>query len=281
MNGPENTTGDFVRRAVHRLRGRTGIDVAFAGPCPEYEADRLVIRHLSGTSTQVFAGLHVLAGTGVGGMAISTRRPVRVVDYIEASAISHEYDRAVTAEGVRAVFAVPVLAGREVAAVLYGALRHASAFGDGVVTAACDAARDAGREIAVAREVELRLAHAIELPEWATREIREAHADLLTLAEEVADPAIRARLHGMCARLARTTNAAPYGHAPTTAPALTRRETDVLAHVAFGRTNAQTADALAIAPETVKSYLRSAMRKLSAHNRVEAVFTAREAGLLP
>ncbi|MFE5332376.1 LuxR C-terminal-related transcriptional regulator [Embleya sp. NPDC056575] len=294
MGGPAGAIEDPLARAVERFRARTGVDVAFAGPCPS-TADRLVISYLSGTSTRVLAGLTVVAGSGVGGKAITTRRPVRVVDYVAASAISHEYDRAVTTEGVRAVFAVPVPVpgpggGRGVvAAVLYGALRRPSDFGDGILTTACDAAREAGHEIAVAREVEQRMARAAELPGWAALEIRLAHADLLALAGSAAvdDPVLGERLRAVCGRLARTAaaTAAAVGDGGSVArvagPRLTVREMDVLALVGVGRTNAEVAQALGVGAETVKSYLRSAMRKLGAHNRVEAVVAARAAGLLP
>ena len=46
-------------------------------------------------------------------------------------------------------------------------------------------------------------------------------------------------------------------------------------------TNAMVAERLGLRPETVKAYLRSAMRKLGAHTRGEAVSAARRAGLLP
>ncbi|NUS12348.1 MAG: response regulator transcription factor, partial [Streptomyces sp.] len=62
---------------------------------------------------------------------------------------------------------------------------------------------------------------------------------------------------------------------------LTPRELDVLTAVAAGATNAGAAARLRLSPETVKSYLRSAMRKLGAHTRLEAVTTARRSGLLP
>ncbi|WP_344272603.1 response regulator transcription factor, partial [Actinomadura napierensis] len=64
-------------------------------------------------------------------------------------------------------------------------------------------------------------------------------------------------------------------------PVLTPREVDVLSYVAIGCTNAEAAERLGLLPETVKSYLRSAMRKLDAHTRLEAVTSARRAGLLP
>ncbi len=68
---------------------------------------------------------------------------------------------------------------------------------------------------------------------------------------------------------------------PGTVPALSARERDVLACVALGWTNAEVASDLELTTETVKSYLRSAMRKLRAHSRLEAVVTARRYGLMP
>lgn len=69
--------------------------------------------------------------------------------------------------------------------------------------------------------------------------------------------------------------------APGRGVQLAPRELDVLACVAAGATNAVAADRLGLRPETVKGYLRSAMRKLGAHTRLEAVVAARRAGLLP
>lgn len=62
---------------------------------------------------------------------------------------------------------------------------------------------------------------------------------------------------------------------------LTAREVDVLALTALGSRNRDTADHLGISPETVKSYLRSAMAKLGVHSRHAAVEVARERNLIP
>ena len=61
---------------------------------------------------------------------------------------------------------------------------------------------------------------------------------------------------------------------------LTRREYDVLRRVALGETNAEIAEAICLSRNTVKSYLQSALQKLGARNRVEAIARAGEAGLL-
>ena len=55
---------------------------------------------------------------------------------------------------------------------------------------------------------------------------------------------------------------------------LTRRESEVLAWVAEGKTNAETAELLSIAPGTVKKHLDHIYEKLGVGSRTEAVVTA-------
>jgi two-component system, NarL family, nitrate/nitrite response regulator NarL len=61
---------------------------------------------------------------------------------------------------------------------------------------------------------------------------------------------------------------------------LTRREYEVLRLAAQGRTNPEIAESTGLARNTVKTYLQSALHKLGARNRVEAIGKASEAGLL-
>jgi two-component system, NarL family, nitrate/nitrite response regulator NarL len=63
-------------------------------------------------------------------------------------------------------------------------------------------------------------------------------------------------------------------------PALTPREHEILRRAARGESNVEIARAIYLAPTTVKSYLQSALRKLGARNRVEAVFMLSELRLL-
>jgi DNA-binding CsgD family transcriptional regulator len=104
--------------------------------------------------------------------------------------------------------------------------------------------------------------------------VREAHAALRALAPRITDPELRAELLGACALLTAGTD-------PSARVRLAPREVDVLACVAAGVTNAVAAERLGVTPETVKGYLRSAMRKLRARTRGEAVVAARRAGWLP
>lgn len=61
---------------------------------------------------------------------------------------------------------------------------------------------------------------------------------------------------------------------------LTDREREVLRAAADGSTNAELAKALHLSQGTVRNYLSTAIQKLTARNRAEAVRIAREKGWL-
>jgi DNA-binding NarL/FixJ family response regulator len=60
---------------------------------------------------------------------------------------------------------------------------------------------------------------------------------------------------------------------------LTERETEVLAALASGWSNAQIAERLSIAPTTLKTHISNILTKIGAHTRVQAVVFAYETGL--
>lgn len=264
-----------LRRALDRMRAAGGLPLAFGGPGGPRG---LRITETTGTVTRALSGLAIGAGNGVGGKAVVLARPVSVTDYRSSRTISHEYDTAVAAEGIRAVLAVPVVVRDRVRAVLYGALRRPLVLGDRTLAVAHEAARELERDIAAREESAARGAWAGSAAgaPGAWEEVRAAHADLRALTRRVADDTLRADLLAACARLEGACSPAARAGTP-----LTPRETDVLAHVASGATNSAVAARLGLRPETVKSYLRSAMRKLGAHTRLEAVVAARRTGLLP
>ncbi|MFC8567007.1 response regulator transcription factor [Streptomyces sp. NPDC057245] len=302
--------GVEIRSALLRLRRATGLPVAFGG-LVESGRRQVRISELSGTATAALSALAVTSGNGLGGRAVALSRPCAVTDYSVSRQISHEYDLPVAAEGLRSVLAVPVVVRRRVRGVLYGALRTAEPLGDRTLGAAVAAARDveqalvlrdeAGDLLAAARPgahgrgpgvasgvvagaapgaapvssrdaVGGAVGGAIDGAVW--EQVREAHAALRALAPRITDPVLRDELLRACGLLAT-------GDAPRPGPRLAPREVDVLACVAAGATNAQAGRRLGVGPETVKSYLRSAMRKLGARTRGEAVATARRTGWLP
>lgn len=267
-----------VRGALVRLRRATGLPVAFGG-LVEAGRPQIRISELSGNVTAALSSLAVVSGNGLGGKVAALARPCAVTDYSASRQISHEYDMAVATEGLRSVLAVPVVVRRRVRGVLYGALRTAQPLGDRTLAAAVEAARDVEQAL-VARDEARALLAAVREPApqgAAWEQVREAHGTLRTLAQRVEDPVLRAEILQVCGRLAGATSAGPSARVVELSP----REVDVLSCVAVGSTNAATADRLGLRPETVKGYLRSAMRKLGAHTRWEAVVAARRAGALP
>ncbi|MFF1707401.1 response regulator transcription factor [Streptomyces sp. NPDC058252] len=269
-----------MRGALVRLRRTTGLPVAFGG-LVESGRQQVRISELSGTATAALSALAVSSGNGLGGKAVALARPCAVTDYSASRQISHEYDVAVATEGLCSVLAVPVVVRRRVRGVLYGALRTARPLGDRTLGAAVAAARDVEQALVVRDEARDLMAVTARQPDPAAggaawEEVRAAHGALRALAPRIVDPALRAELLSVCGRLA---EAGPGPGAPHVR--LAPREVDVLACVAAGATNAGAAERLGLRAETVKGYLRSAMRKLGAHTRWEAVVAARRAGLLP
>ena len=69
---------------------------------------------------------------------------------------------------------------------------------------------------------------------------------------------------------------------PPDAPSdLTAREMDILNHIARGLTFEEIANLLEISRHTVPVHIRNIYRKLSVNNRSQAVYEARERGILP
>ncbi|MGR3933873.1 response regulator transcription factor [Streptomyces sp. BRA346] len=272
-----------VRTALLRMRRRGGLPVAFGGLFSG--AQQFRISELTGTTTNSLRGLAIAAGNGLGGKVLTLSRPISVIDYPVSRAISHEYDGAVDAEGLRSMMAVPVVVRGRVRGVLYGALRQPLILGDRALSTAVEAARELERAL-TAQDEARRLMTVVEQSAPETEpgpavweEVRAAHGDLRALAHRVGDPQLREEILSACGRLARASSGGD--SAPRGRVRLSPREVDVLACVASGATNSAAADRLGLRPETVKSYLRSCMRKLGARTRLHAVVEARRAGLLP
>ncbi|MET7343468.1 response regulator transcription factor [Streptomyces sp. NPDC087866] len=279
---PESVEAVEMQAALLRLRRTSGLPVAFGGLLSDTRHAR--IAEVNGARTAALRGLLISSGSGLGGKSMALSRPCAVTDYRISRHISHEYDAAVAAEGLRSVVAVPVVVRRKVRGVLYGALREPLTLGDRTFDAAVAAARDVEQALAVRDEVRQLLAGSRPEPDagggaaGAWEDVREAHRELRALMPKVLDPALRDELLAVCGRLASATGTREPGAREVR---LAPREVDVLACVASGATNAVAAERLGLRPETVKGYLRSAMRRLGAHTRLEAVVAARRAGLLP
>ncbi|MEZ2122975.1 MULTISPECIES: acetate metabolism transcriptional regulator RamA [unclassified Corynebacterium] len=269
---------EAIRTALSSLRTATGIPVTmFATVLPD---NRLQISAWVGLRTPALQNLIIDHGCGVGGRVVTTRRPVGVSDYTRANVISHEYDSVIQDEGLFSLVAVPVIVHREIRGVLYVGVHSPVRLGDKVIEEVTMTARTLEQELAINCAVRrseggragAKSGRIMNGAEW--EQIRSTHSKLRMLANRVEDEALRLELEELCDQMV-----TPVRVKQTTK--LSARELDVLACVALGHTNVEAAEEMGIGAETVKSYLRSVMRKLGAHTRYEAVNAARRIGALP
>ncbi|MDP9026392.1 MAG: LuxR C-terminal-related transcriptional regulator [Actinomycetota bacterium] len=275
---------DLLMVGLRQLPRRTGCPIAFGGLVL---SDGAPLDSFVGTHGRSLNGLLIEPTHGVGGLALSDRRPVATAHYRHSAAITHRYDREVTAEGIVSLLAVPVVVDNRVHAIIYVAARQATEFGDTVVREAMRTARGLAWEFSVAAEVDRRLAlletdgrlgPPVEGSARERQELRDAFAELRELGRAVADPEIAERLEAVARIVMPDSAATPRaGEAPAPSP----RELDMLAQLALGKRNAQIGSQLGLTEATVKSYVSSVMRKLGASSRYEAVIAARRAGLIP
>ncbi|MGW5074128.1 LuxR C-terminal-related transcriptional regulator [Rhodococcus sp. NPDC004095] len=273
--------GDALRAELRLTASLTDVPVLFGG---EVHDGNLLLSEFLGTRTNGLKGLTVPSSSGLGGRVSHQRRPASVPDYRSALNITHHFDGPVLGEGLRSVIAVPVVVDGVSRAVLYAAIRESTPIGDRTAELLTLSGRRLAAEIAIRDEVDRRLrllgtreTSSGPVDAAVSEGIRDAHAELRSLAQDVPDNALRGRLRAVADKLAGLLAEGAEPSAVTLSP----RELDVLAHIALGCTNNEVAHRLSLGPETVKSYLRSAMGKLDAHSRHEAVVSARRLGLLP
>jgi DNA-binding NarL/FixJ family response regulator len=262
---------ELLRSAASRLRRERDVPLVFGG----LRADHGVpVTVTMGGVTSDLATITIRPSLGLGGKTWLSRRPAYVRDYGSAPDITHEYDRQILGERITFLAVVPIVVRDDVRGLLYAGTRgHEPLSGAAMESLVAEARRVSG-EMEIRDEVDrrVRLAHQVAAagPETAElQRMRDAFAELRGIARDTHDPHTRERLESLLA-------------GPTDAQVrLTARQLDVISLVAAGRRNADIADRLGLAPETVKAYLRSAMTRLGARSRHEAVTAARRHGLLP
>ena len=272
---------ELLRASLRQLSGRFQPAVLFAGLA---NGELLHLTDFLGTATASLHQVVVVPGTGLGGRVFTQRRPYLVEDYVASDGITHEYDVAVRRERLTSMVAVPVVVRGQSRAVLYVASRGSAPLGEIAVSEAMDAAFSIAEELRIRDEVDRRVsiidtakaAPSLVLDRGWLEHVREAHAELRSLAGTVADPELARQLDLIGSHLA-----PPRADGIHPTARLARRELDVLAQVALGCSYQETAERLGLKAVTVKSYLQNAMAKLSAHNRLEAVSAARRLGLIP
>ncbi|MBM7519493.1 helix-turn-helix transcriptional regulator [Nocardioides nitrophenolicus] len=266
-------------------------DMTFGGPVTP-GGTAIDVTALHGAKTNSLRGLRVRSGYGLGGKALLLGRPASVTSYFDARGITHQYDVPVRAEELETVTALPIMVDRAPRVVVYLGHRTQVHLGDVWYDAFLPLVRRVERELAVEDEVRRRLAGLEPATRPATSEVALTRADLRDISDELAalatlvqDETLRARLEEVRCRVEQGRTPAPpaapgAGRAIAPPTGLAAREIDVLAQVALGQSNREVAASLGLVESTVKSYLKNAMRKLHAANRVHAVRLAREAGVI-
>lgn len=191
----DGVAGWNAEAAVDAVKSLDLVDVAFAA---EIGADRtsFVLDRFRGARTTHLKGLTSAVGSGLGGKCISIRRPVVVGDYTAARGITHEHDRPVSAEGLRALFAVPVVRDGTVRGLVYGAARSPLVFGDRFLDMAVTTARNATAVPLPATEPQAQ--------PLSVHDVQELFAGLREIAHELPDRGLRDRLLALGDRLCRS-----------------------------------------------------------------------------
>jgi signal transduction histidine kinase len=95
------------------------------------EDDTMEVVAVVGGRTEELNGLVVGPQEGLGGQAAVLRRTAAVEDYCASRAITHDFDHAVRAEGLRAVMAAPIVRAHRLYGLLYAARRSTVPWTDG------------------------------------------------------------------------------------------------------------------------------------------------------
>nr|WP_246475969.1 LuxR C-terminal-related transcriptional regulator [Brevibacterium renqingii] len=263
---------DRIQRSLDAIRYRTGVSLSFGGETTRSHG--LALRHFSGQTAGALPGIELAYDVGLGGRTVAQRRPLVLNDYVESDTISHQYDKVIQAEQLRAIASAPVVIGRETLLVLYVAYRNDNRIADRILSTLMDEARALEHDLLTS--VHLGVDKDLTAARALRARTRRAHAELCELSSAVDDRMLRNTLRSIAENLSGTTVEPASGHVT-----LTVRETDVLTLVATGLTNREIAGRLGLTLLTVKAYMKAIMAKLNARSRTAAVAEAQAQGLLP
>ena len=268
--------GTRMERALKRVRVSTGASLAFGGPVNR--AGNLLIERFDGPTLGALPGLTLDPSEGLGGKVAVMRRPIAVNDYFETQVITHRYDKVIRAERLKALVATPIIVGRQTVGVIYGAFRTSEVVGGRIEDTVVQEARALEQELAVSAVTSTNgvLSEEATVNARLREQVRSVYAELRLLAGSVGDADVRAALVKAAARLVDEGERSESAGSAS----LTKREIDVLTVAGAGMTNVQIAGVLGLALFTVKSYMKSAMHKLGASTRLEAVVLARRDGMI-
>jgi LuxR family transcriptional regulator, regulator of acetate metabolism len=264
---------ELLRRAGRNLRAQGAIPIVFGGLRDERG---IRVTTTSGAQTAKLTTIVVRPDRGLGGRSWSSGQPQAVADYARATDITHDFDRQILGEGIVGLAVAPVIVRNRVSGLLYGGYRTELHRAGALDLLGHEAGRIA-QELLVRDLVDERI-RAMRIRETLPPTADPARPDL---------GAVFARLRQVAARTTDPQTAHELRELLDLEPAagadrrLTTRQVDVLALVALGLTNDGIAASLGLSSLTVKSYLRSAMARLDARTRYEAVAEARRLKIIP
>ncbi|OLB73300.1 MAG: hypothetical protein AUI14_26720 [Actinobacteria bacterium 13_2_20CM_2_71_6] len=191
-----------IQRMVANVPALAGVETAWVGE-PDGD-DRLVLGNSVNTTTGLVEGLVVPTGVGLGGRVLATRRPLWVSNYCTSRDITHHFRAQATAEGMKAMIAVPIVHDGRLLGVLYGANREEMSFGDRTAqaleqvayrTAAAQVVAERARHAAEVAVHEERRRVALELHDTVGAMLFTLGAGIRRLGDEPGlDQAVRSRL---------------------------------------------------------------------------------------
>jgi len=267
------TEGTGVTEAMETLSTRSGLEMVFvARRLPSHAAVQVTWTY--GARTGTMSNLVVHCGAGLGGKALLLNRPLAVSSYKIADGITHDYDAQVLGEGLETLAAFPPVLSGSPDIMIYLGNRSRVSLGE--------------RWYEQLRPWVQNLVHTVASPNRPSdrqttpkttvsdRELTFLLHEIEEIVAEMDSSRLSMRLMQVHARLDR---ALP-NPSPMNPVDLTRREIDVLRKAALGLTNSAIGEKLGLRENSVKTYLRTAMRKLSVTNRVQAIIAAQALGLI-
>ncbi|MFA5606429.1 MAG: GAF domain-containing protein [Leucobacter sp.] len=119
----------LLQRIVDRAHELMELDVAYLSVHDE-ATDQLHVRAATGVTSPRFVNMVVPAGIGIASLAVHTRQPHWVEDYVNLSAVPHDpvIDEIVREEQLRSLLGAPLVVAGKVLGVLFGASRTPHAF---------------------------------------------------------------------------------------------------------------------------------------------------------
>jgi GAF domain-containing protein len=107
-----------LRKIIEYAKECCGSDMAFIAPYDRVRQVATIVASV-GTRTDVYIGVGIRPGKGIGGKVLETRQPFVTSDYLNDPRLSHDYHPLAEQEGFVANMAVPLLRDGEILGVLW------------------------------------------------------------------------------------------------------------------------------------------------------------------